>query len=370
MRQSRTNTLISLAVILPSMLLLGLFVYGFIGNSFYVSLTDWGAGAGLRENPVKNFVGLENYKQLFTGFIHERFRQDLVNAVFYSLFLVGGALGIGLFLAILLDRAPRGETFFRTTFLYPMALSFVVTGTIWRWLLAPNGGINLIPTWFGGEKIDFLWLSSQETVLTFNWQNIPLALSVGFFLFFAFRFYKSRRAGLQRRSRVYLGLGGLFLANILVGHWVLPPILPTAEEHGLNLAIIGVVIAAIWQYSGYTMALYLAGLRGLPMTIYESAKMDGASDFLYYRKIAIPNLKPITLSAIIILSHISLKMFALIFAMAGADNAATGHPSVLMYLVTFRANKFAQGASIAMVLFALAALFIIPYLIQNHRERR
>jgi glucose/mannose transport system permease protein len=70
------------------------------------------------------------------------------------------------------------------------------------------------------------------------------------------------------------------------------------------------------------------------------------------------------------LSHISLKLFALIFAMAGADNAATGHPSVLMYLVTFRANNFASGAAIAVVLFLLAALFIIPYLIQSHRQRR
>jgi len=293
-----------------------------------------------------------------------------VNAVYYSLFLVAGALGLGLFLAILLDRAPKGETFFRTTFLYPMALSFVVTGTIWRWLLAPNGGVNLIPTLWGGEKWDFLWLSSRDRVLNFNWQHLPLIIAIFLFIIFLIRTIQGLRQGWGKSQKISAVVSGILLLYIAVGHWVLPPILAYPESHGLNLAIIGVSIAAVWQYAGYTMALYLAGLRGLPMTIYESAKMDGASDLTYYFKIAIPNLKPITMSAIIILSHISLKMFALIFSMAGADNAATGHPSVLMYLVTFRANQFAVGASIAMVLFFLAALFIIPYLVQTYKARR
>jgi glucose/mannose transport system permease protein len=157
---------------------------------------------------------------------------------------------------------------------------------------------------------------------------------------------------------------------MLVLHRLHPPILPMAEVHGFSLATIGVIIAAVWQYSGYTMALYLAGLRGLPMSLYESAKMDGATELGYYFRIAIPNMWPITLSAVIILSHISLKLFALIFAMAGADNSSTGHPSVLMYLVTFRSNNFAVGAGISVVLFLMAALFIIPYLIQSYRSRR
>ena len=102
-----------MAVLLPSVILVGIFVYAFIGNSFYVSMTDWGSGAALRENPVKNFIGMENYRNLFGGFVNERFRQDLINAVFYSLFLVIGTVGVGLFLAILLDRSPRGESVFR-----------------------------------------------------------------------------------------------------------------------------------------------------------------------------------------------------------------------------------------------------------------
>lgn len=370
MVESRKNTVYALLVLLPSVLLLLIFVYGFIANSFYVSLTDWGSGAGLQENPVKNFVGLENYRELFTGFIHERFRQDLINAIFYSVFLVLGTLVVGLFLAILLDKGPKGEHIFRTTFLFPMALSFIVTGTIWRWVFSPQGGVNVIPTWFGMKKGEFLWLSSRDLIWNFNWQNILQIVAIILFLIFAVILYSGWKK--ENRVRMIWGAGGsaLMLLYAFVLHPLLPPILPYEEIHGFSIATIGVIIAAVWQYSGYTMALYLAGLRGLPEAMYESAKMDGASDLRYYFQIAIPNMWPITLSAIIILSHISLKLFALIFSMAGADNASTGHPSVLMYLVTFRANNFALGAAISVILFLMAALFIIPYLIQSYRSRR
>ncbi|WP_319416931.1 sugar ABC transporter permease [Marispirochaeta aestuarii] len=367
---SKKNTLYAVLVLLPSIVLLVVFVYGFIANSFYISLTDWGSGAGLRENPVKNFVGLNNYRELFTGFIHERFRQDLVNAIFYSVFLLMGTLALGLFLAILLDKSPRGENIFRTTFLFPMALSFIVTGTIWRWVFSPKGGVNVIPSWFGLEKGSFLWLSSRELVWTFNWQNVLQIIALILFLVFILVFYTAWKNSKPRRLLLSGSAAALMLLYALIIHPLLPPILPYEEIHGFSLATIGVIIAAIWQYSGYTMALYLAGLRGLPVGMYESAKMDGASDLTYYFRIAIPNMWPVTLSAIIILSHISLKLFALIFSMAGADNASTGHPSVLMYLVTFRANNFAVGAAISVILFLMAALFIIPYLIQSYRTRR
>ncbi len=370
MVESKKNTIYSILVLLPSVILLLIFVYGFIGNSFYVSLTDWGTGAALRENPVKNFVGLANYHELFTGAINERFRQDLVNAIFYSLFLVAGTLGVGLFLAILLDKGPKGEHVLRTIFLFPMALSFIVTGTIWRWVFSPKGGVNLIPTWFGMEKGDFLWLSSRELVMTFNWQNILQIIALIMFVIFALVLYSGIKNGNKTRTMWGAIVSGLMLFYALVLHYLLPPILPYEEAHGFSMATIGIIIAAVWQYSGYTMALYLAGLRGLPVAMYESAKMDGAGDITYYFKIAIPNMWPITLSAIIIISHISLKLFALIFSMAGADNASTGHPSVLMYLVTFRANNFANGAAISVILFLMAALFIIPYLIQSYRARR
>lgn len=366
----RRDTLKSIMIILPSVVLVGIFVYGFIGNTIYTSMTDWGKNAGLALNPIKHFIGFENYRNLFTGFIHNRFRQDLVNTVFYSLFLLGGTLILGLFLAILLDRSVSCEGIFRTVFLYPMSLSFIVTGTIWRWLLAPNGGLNLVPTAFGLSKINFLWISSRETILPFNWQNIftiilvPITITV---LFLAVKHIIKKN---KTKAVIYSVITILLVLYISILKNFFPPLLPFKEEHGFKLATVGILVAGIWQYSGYTMALYLAGLRGLSESMKEAARLDGATEFQYYWKIAIPNVKPITLSAVIILAHISLKLFDLIYALAGADNINTGHPAINMYLTTFRANQFATGAAMAVVLFIIAALFIIPYMVHSHKERR
>ena len=373
MKEKQRITLLSVLLLLPSIILVGVFVYGFIGNTIYISLTDWGHGAGsLSFDPVKNFIGLENYRQLFSGFIYSRFRQDLVNTVFYSFFLIIGALFFGFLFAVLLDRQLKNEGVFRTIFLYPMALAFIVSGTIWRWLLAPSGGLNILPTFIGLPAVKFLWTSSKISILHFNWQNVLQLLFVFIGIFAAVMLGRALTERVRSKTKIWKSslACGFSLLYVFILHPLLPPILPFAEEHGYNLATLGISIASVWQYSGYTMALYLAGLRGLPETIRESAQLDGASEFTYYWKIAIPNVRPITLSAVIIIAHISLKLFDLIYAMAGADNANTGHPSINMYLTTFRANNFSVGASMAVVLFLLSALFIIPYLVSSHRGRR
>jgi glucose/mannose transport system permease protein len=355
--------------LLPSIILIGIFVYGFIGNTFWISLTDWGGVAALAENPVRNYAGLANYIDLFTGFLGGGFRQDLVNAVFYSVLLLAGAIGIGMFLAILLDNKPKGEAFFRTIFLYPMSLSFIVTGTIWRWMLAPQGGVNILPEYVGLKPLTFRWLSSTGAILEFNWQNL---LQVAFYLIAFCLIIVGLRGVKQdpRRAMKWLipgiGLGGFA--------WLAGDILPKAlfmeETHGFNTATFGIIAATIWQYSGYTMALYLAGFTGISQDLRDASMLDGATTANYYRYIALPMVRPITISAVIILSHISLKMFDLIFAMTGPDNGQTGHPALNMYLTTFRANDFARGAAIAIILFLIAGTFIIPYMISSYRQRR
>ncbi len=356
--------------LLPSIILIAIFVYGFIGNTFWLSLTDWGGVGALAENPIRNFAGLTNYKDLFTSFLGGGFRQDLVNAVFYSVMLLAGAIGTGIFIAILLDNKPRGEAIFRTVFLYPMSLSFIVTGTIWRWMLAPQGGVNILPTYAGFEPLGFRWLSSTNSVLQFNWQNlIQVGLYIVSFILILCGLFIVRQAP-DRSIKRYL-LPGIFIGLF---SWLAGDILPKAlfmeEIHGFNLATLGIIMATVWQYSGYTMALYLAGFTGISQDLRDASMLDGATTLNYYRHIALPMLKPITISAVIILSHISLKMFDLIFAMTGPDNAETGHPALNMYLTTFRANDFAKGAAIAIVLFLIAATFIIPYLISSYRQRR
>jgi glucose/mannose transport system permease protein len=147
----RGSQVTSFMVVLPSILLIGIFVYAFIGRTILSSFTDWGRdpSQALAISPVTRWIGLDNYRQLFTGLIDGRFRQDLVSTVFFTAFFLAGCLGLGLLLAILIDQKPRGEAVFRAVFLFPFALSFVVTGTIWRWLLQPSGGVNRLPTLVG-----------------------------------------------------------------------------------------------------------------------------------------------------------------------------------------------------------------------------
>jgi glucose/mannose transport system permease protein len=137
---------------------------------------------------------------------------------------------------------------------------------------------------------------------------------------------------------------------------------------GIPLALIPVVVAAVWQMSGFTMAMYLAGLRGISEEIKEAARVDGASEWQIFRRIILPLLQPVTLSAVIILGHISLKIFDLILTMThGGPGNATDMPGVYMYDLTFNANKIAQGAAVAIVMLLLIATLIVPYLVYNAR---
>lgn len=359
----------ALLVFLPSLVAVGIFVYGFIGQNLWVSLTDWGRdpAQALAFRPELRFVGLENYRELFTGFVEIRFRQSVVNLIFFTLFFIGGSLGLGLLLAIALDQGPKGEGFFRTVFLFPMALSFVVTGTIWRWLLQPQGGVNVLPTLFGLPPFDFPWLTTRAQVLVFDWNRLPFytALVVGLVLFYLA--WQAHRAGERKRRFWSLLSGGvLLLWAFTLGRHV--QLLPYPEFHGFSLALVGVILAAVWQMSGYTMALYLAGLRGIPLEVLEAAKVDGASEWQIYRHVIFPLLAPVTLSAMIILGHVALKIFDLIFAMAGLDYAPTDVPAIYMYLLAFRGNQFAKGAAIGILLLLLVAIVVIPYLVSQLKK--
>ncbi len=137
----------------------------------------------------------------------------------------------------------------------------------------------------------------------------------------------------------------------------------TVSFFRFNVALIPVIIAAVWQLSGYTMAMYLAGLRGISHDLIEAAEVDGATNWQIFWRIKFPILRPITLSAMIILGHISLKIFDLVYAMTGSGpNNVTDVPAIYMFETTFRANKYATGSAIAMVMLIMVAVVIIPYL--------
>lgn len=353
----------AIAVLLPSIILVGIFVYGFIARTIYVSMTDWGSdpAQAMALHPVIKWVGFANYQDLFSGFLQSRFRQELVSTIFFTAFFILGCLGVGLGLALILDRNPKGEALWRTIFLFPMSLSFIVTGTIWRWMLQPQGGVNMAPTLVGGKASTFGWLSSTEGIWKFDWNKLPLMTATVVGLVLVYMAFNAFRTADRTRGIVASICAALLLGwALLIGPNV--KMLAAPEMHGFNLALIGIIIAAVWQMSGYTMALYLAGLRGIPEELREAAHVDGANEWQMYRSVVFPLLAPITLSAMIILGHISLKIFDLVYAMSGPDNTFTSVPALNMYLTSFRQNQFALGAAIGTILLILVAFVIVPYL--------
>jgi glucose/mannose transport system permease protein len=305
MTQSRDRW-IAFLLILPSIILIGIFVYGFIGWTTRVSLSKWDG-----VEPDYTWVGLENYRLLFTdagGISARRFSIDLWNTFFFTIFFLLICVGVGLLLAILLDQKIKGEGIFRTIYLFPMALSFVVTGVVWQWIFAPGTG--------------------------------------------------SRARGIN----ALLGIVGL---DALKWKWYTD----TTTIGPFHVALIPVILAASWQMIGYTMAMYLAGLRGVPEELREAARVDGATEVGIYRHIILPILQPITLSALIVLGHISLKIFDLIYTMTGKGPAfATDVPGIFMFETTFQGNHYSQGAAISIIMLLMVALIIIPYLVYSLRR--
>lgn len=302
---------IALAMIAPSALAIAVFVYGFIGWTAYISMTDW---RGLTMST--SFVGFDNYLTIFnTG----RFQTNIRNLIVFTTFFLASCLVIGLLLAVLVDSRIRAEGFFRSVYIFPMALSFIVTGVVWQWLFAPG-----------------------------NWPNDPTGINLLF-----------KQSGLG-----FLQAAWTTDTNVAPG-WRIEGL---RTRIGIPMAMIPVVVAAVWQMSGFVMAMYLAGLRGIPEEIKEAARVDGATEWQVFRNITLPMLQPITLSAVIILGHISLKIFDLIVTMTGgAPGNNTEVPGLYMYEITFKANKFAEGAAVAMVMLVVVALLVVPYLIYNRR---
>jgi glucose/mannose transport system permease protein len=305
----------SIIVLVPALVSSALFVYGFVAWTGWASLTDWNTMRRVTGFfPDADIIGLDNYRAVFGN---PRFwTNDVFANLVFTLVFVVGCIAMGLLLAILIDQHIRGESIFRSIFLFPMALSFVVTGTVWAWILNPTTGINVI--------FDAVGISAIRDALL----GVP-------FLAPLWQALDSFRVDLMRP--------GL-----------------TADPR----AVIGAIgIAAVWQMSGFVMALYLAGLRGVSDELREAGRMDGASEVGIYRHIVVPLLRPITVSAIVLLGYVSLKMFDLVFVLTrGGPALASDLPSIFMFETTFRGSQWARGAAVAILMFLASAVLVVPYL--------
>jgi glucose/mannose transport system permease protein len=282
-----------LLLISPTIVLIGIFVYGLIGRTVQISMSNRYSIAPATEN-----VGLDNFKALFQ---EDRFQHAMINLGTYTVVFMGGTMFFGLLWALLLERGVRGEGIFRSFYLFPMAISFVASGVVWRWLLNSSQGEGA--------------------------------------------------SGLNRLFQV-IGLGAFENA------WWSSP----------NWGMAAMALPAVWQLSGYVMALFLAGLRGIPEELREAARVDGASTYQLYRHVIFPQLSPVALAALIIIGHMSLKVFDLIMSISGAIYQ-TEVPATYMWTMLLSYN-YAKGAAIATVLLAVVALVVIPYLVSTVRSER
>ncbi len=285
-----------LLLLSPSLVLLAVFVYGLIAWTAKVSVSDEHNARG-----SKGFVGLENYTKLFTSDINDRFTHSLKNLLIFTVVFIAGTMLLGLLWAFLLERGVKGEGFFRTVYLFPMAVSFIASGVVWRWLMNPGKDANA-----GGL------------------------------------------------NAVFDGFGLGFLQNTW---WTNP-----------NWGMAAMAMPAIWQLSGYVMALFLAGFRGIPQELREAAAMDGASTYRLYRNVIFPQLTPVALSALIIVGHMSMKMFDLIMSVSGAQ-WLTEVPAVYVWQALLTSD-YAKAAAISIILLLLVAVVIVPYLIYTSRAEK
>lgn len=287
------ETVLTIALLFPSIVAVAIFVYGFIAWSVRVSLSRW---KGL--NPDYTWVGLQQYTDLI--FHDQRFLIDIRNTAVFTVGFILGCLILGLGLAILLDQKLRGESMFRSIFLFPMSISFIASGVVWAWLMNPATG-------------------SRTTGINLLFQNLGL--------------------------------------DFLVSTWHATP-----PPWGMAYT----VIPAVWQLSGFAMALYLGGIRSISEDLREAARVDGASELEIYRYVILPMLRPVTLSAVIILGHMSLKIFDLIVAL-GRKDQRLDVPGIYMWTTTFDGTNYAQGAAIGILMLISVAILVVPYLVTSMR---
>lgn len=262
-------------------------MYGMMAWTVGLSLTDSVGKAPAWEK----FSGLKNYGILISGMLRDRFWTNLQNNVIWLVVFIVPSATLGLLLAYGLELSGRAEALFRPLFLYPLALSFVVTGTLWAWMYDPDAGVinNILK---------------------------------------------------------YVGLGGLSQP------WIANP----------RQVTYCLIVAAIWQYTGFAMTLYLAAIRDIPREIFEAARVDGASNLGLFRYIVVPNVGHATMITIGMLTIFTLKVFDLVYVITmGGPGYASEVLAHFMYQATYRQDLLGIGAAVSVFILVVAAAVVVPY---------
>ncbi len=237
--------------------------------------------------PKLDFVGLDQYERLWGT---RRWLISIENLAIYGILSMLFTLVIGFTLAALLDRKIRFEGVFRTIFLYPFALSFIVTGLVWQWILNPDFGVQGIVRGWGWESFTFDPLYNAEIV------------------------------------------------------------------------IFGILIAGLWQGTGLIMCIMLAGLRGIDEDIWKATKVDGISTWKTYVVVIIPMMKPVFITALVLIAAGIVKVYDLVVAQtSGGPGLASEVPAKYVYDKMFQAQNLGQGFAASTMMLVSVFIILIPW---------
>ncbi len=265
----------------------------------FVGCTLWTVAysfTGSRLLPRWRWVGLDQYDRLWDT---DRWIISMQNLAIYGFCMMAFSLFLGFLMAALLDQKIRGENVFRTIFLYPYALSFVVTGLTWQWMLNPSFGLQKVVRDWGWESFTFAPLTNPD--------------------------------------------------------W----------------AIYGVLMAGLWQGTGLVMVIMLAGLRGIDEDVWKAARVDGIPAWKTYVYIVIPMMRPIFVTAIVLVATAIIKVFDLIVAQTqGGPGLATEVPAKYVYEMMFRNQNLGQGFAASTMMLCFVLIIIVPWSIYEFGGRR
>lgn len=256
----------------------------FIGGTLWTVLYSFTNSKLL---PRFNFVGFDQYERLWQT---SRWLISIQNLMVFGIFSLTFTISIGFLLAVLMDQKIRFEDTFRTIMLYPFALSFVVTGLVWQWILNPQFGIQHIVRSLGWESFTFDPLNTPEVVL------------------------------------------------------------------------FGLLIAGLWQGTGFVMCIMLAGLRGIDEEIWKAARVDGIPRWKVYTFIIIPMMRPVFITTLVLVASGIIRLYDLVVAQtSGGPGNASQVPAMYVYDYMFQAQNLGQGFAASTMMLVSVLIVLIPW---------
>jgi glucose/mannose transport system permease protein len=237
--------------------------------------------------PKANFVGFDQYERLWSN---SRWLVSIENLMIFGALSLVFTIVVGFTLAVLMDQKIRFEDTFRTIMLYPFALSFIVTGLVWQWVLNPDFGIQGIVRGWGWESFSFDPLNNPDLVLY------------------------------------------------------------------------GLLIAGLWQGTGFVMALMLAGLRGIDEDIWKATRVDGIPTWKTYIVVIIPMMRPVFITTLVLVAAGIIKLYDLVIAQtSGGPGNASQVPAMYVYSYMFQAQNLGQGFAASTMMLLSVLIVLIPW---------